>query len=480
MTTDAEPVVARERTTRADAAWALMANLAITGTAGLLVLALPFWLTPQEYGSWQLYLTLSLWLSFVTFGIPEGAFVRYAGRPDTQWPRSALGAQTVLLAAVFAVILALACLPVVLPGGLGPESMPYRMLLAALLSALVFVPRTLLATLLQAQRRFKAFAAVVLVERVGLVALTAVAVWAGVTDPWKLAGADIVAKLAGLGLVVVLMAMLFRRRPASVAEVRQDAGASMRIGMALVVANLAGIALHTIPRLAIERGWGLATFGHVALAFSAAMSMMVLFNALSAVSFPDLAGAPDGEVRERYLQARRRLAPWLAISLLTAFPIMAAVEHLLPDYADAARYLGWLYPVLVFEAKAKVISANYLKRIGAERTLLAVNVSAVGLSLVLAALGTYWLHDLRVVMFSLVAVVALRGAVADRLLAGRLGVPWRGWAGYEWGISLLFLLAVWRGGYLTGAIMYAVVLGVLALGVTVLSRQRRGTTSDRS
>lgn len=469
---DESPRVSRHR--RAGGArWVVLANLTITATAGLLVLLLPFVLSPEEYGAWQLYLTLALWLSYATFGLPEGAFVRLAGRDVRDWPVAALGTQVVLLGAVFLVVLAVAAVPALLGRAGGGDDVLYRMLLAALVSALVFVPRTMVVTLLQAQRRFAAFAATVFVERIGLVLLTGLALAIGWTSPVLLAGLDVVAKVAGLVLAVVLARSLLRGIPAPAGEVRADVRASASIGLPLVLVNLAGIALHTVPRLAVERGWGVGTFGHVALAFSASMTMLVLFNALSLASYPDLATAPDDTVRARYLATRRRLAPYLGLSLLTAFPLMILVERLLPEYADAALYLGWLYPALLFEAKARTMTTNYAKRIGAQRALLAATLVALAVGAVWVLVGLLR-HDLLVVMLALVGGVAVRGVLADAVLARRLQVPWLGWAAYELALTVAFLVSVAGGLTLRGAVGFA------AAGILLTLVPRLMGTADRT
>ena len=468
------------RASARSAGWGMVGHLAVPASTGALVLGLPFLLDPQTYGYWQLYLFYALWLGYLTYGVPDGHHLRHAGEGlGALHPGRFAGKLGYLVVGVAVAALVLA------PAGaaLAQDETQGLMWVLACASTVLFVPRTLLTAALQSASRFGPFAAVVLSERGLVVVLTLVAIAVVGTDPGALATADLIAKGAGLvvGLVVVRRLLSAARReriPVAGLDPVQGSGwqpsagaasdkggawaetrADIGVGTVLVLANLAAVSAHGVLRLAVERRWGIVEFGQVSLAFSAALLVTTAAHAMGWLSIPRLARTPQERFGRLHALVRDGARAPLAALVLLYLPVEAGLAQVLPDYRTALGYLALLLPLIIVESRWRVVTAGLLKVMRRQRVLLAINLVALAVAVVLALVFTLVVPSTVAVVLSLLVVTVLRSTVTDIWLARRLQTPWlEGVALDLWVVG--GLLAALALGGLTGA---AIGLAVVAV-----------------
>ncbi|MCK0112774.1 hypothetical protein MWU75_11545 [Ornithinimicrobium sp. F0845] len=504
--------------------WGMIGHLAVPVSTAVLVLGLPFVLDPRTYGYWQLYLFYAMWLGYLTFGVPDGHHLRYAGTHlSALHPGRFVGTFVHLLlgVAVAAGVLAL------VGAALIEDPTQQLMWVLACAATVLFVPRTLLTAALQSASRFTPFAAVVLTER-GLVVGLSLAVVALVgADAGALATADVLAKATGLvaGAIVILRLLGATRTGAAEAQgtdaapsaqgtdaapsaqgtdaapelldtnaapelldtnpapERQETNpaphqgsawaetrADISIGSFLLLANLAAVAVHGVLRLAVERRWGVVEFGQVSLAFSAALLLTTAAHAMGWLSLPRLAHTPRERWAAVHALVRDGTRGPLAALVLLYLPAQVVLTRWLPDYRTALDYVGLLLPLVVVETRWRVVTSGLLKVMHRQRVLLALNLLALAAAVVLALWFTLVMPSELGVVLSLLWVTVLRSAVADAWLGRQLGHAWAG------GLALDLLVV--------GALVAAMVVGgwagaVLGLAVVAVATWwDRGATAE--
>ena len=251
----------------------------------------------------------------------------------------------------------------------------------------------------------------------------------------------------------------------------------MSAGSLIVVANLAAVAVHGVLRLAVERRWGVVEFGQVSLAFSVALLLTTAAHATGWIALPRLARTPPERWAEVHRLARDGTRGPLAAVVLLYLPLEVAMARWLPDYRPALLFLGLLLPLVVVESRWRIASTGMMKVMGRLRTLLTLNLLALGAAVLLALVFTLLLPSLTGIVLSLLGVTVLRSAVADVWLARRLGTAWGEGLALDLVVVAGLLVALWLGG-LPGAALGVVVVGAVSwwhrdATAEVLTRLRR-------
>lgn len=411
--------------------WSALANLTITGSAALLTFVLPFYLDPFEYGVWQYYALLVLWLGYGTLGIADGWFSRFAGQRFEDLPGYSLRWHTLYVGGLaFSLVLASITLGLFAPGL--ASSFRYEMLVLALAGSAFFLPRSVVFFALQGSRRYGTTFAVVLAERFALVLggiLIAFGVGAGGKD---LALLDIGGKVLGLILILALSHRLLRQKaplplgsdqePDTRPRLRPHAevALSWRIGLPIALAAIASIAVYGIPRLIVEFALGLDIFANVSLAVSLSLFLVGLFGSLGIVIFPEFRSVSTPQVQAFSQRLERVLLLLIGPALLLAFPMAWAIRSFLSEYSLAADCLWPLYAALFAEARVRFISTNLLRLRGRQTYVLLANVVAV----VIASVGTWiasvYLEDAVWAMYCILAAVLARSVMLDAQVSREL------------------------------------------------------------
>lgn len=448
----------------------LNANVVAVLCNAVLVFGLPFFLSASDYGMWQLYQLYALLLGYITFGVTDGVYVRYAGRSWDRLPHHRIGSQFWVLSVGLTLSTVILLAFIGLTGQL--ETGHGMVLSLALLSNLAFIPRTLVTITFQAANRMLPYARLTVIERLLILLITSGAIVFGVRDFLTLILIDVAAKLATLFLAIIAGRDLFTGRRTSrralVAETKQN----LYIGIPVLFANLAIIALPSIARLIVEFGWSIEIFGSVSLGFNLSNMLLVVVNAAAIALFPRLRHVPADVLPAFYRSLEAVVSTGLAIGLLASFPMTHLASSLLPEFAEGLAFLPLMLAVFIFDSTMRLLGANWLKALRAERRLFRINLWSVigGATLMIGAV--ILLEDVSGVLFALLLTVACRSLWAEaevQLRLGRTAMPINGLFMTLW-VSL-FLVTSQFEWYL-GALLYLLVLGIF---VTVRRTHLKGS-----
>ena len=173
--------------------------------------------------------------------------------------------------------------------------------------------------------------------------------------------------------------------------VAREALDSIRIGINLTIANIAGNLILGGGRFIIDRYWGIEDFGEVSFS-------LTLTNFSFTVRISDFDGTVSSALRQIDEKRQKRLFEMskhvLNVILPTVFlvyiPAKETLKLWLPQYEASLAYMAILLPMCIFDGKMNLVCATYFKVLRKERFLLYVNIFSMALSIVLSIVGAYW------------------------------------------------------------------------------------------
>lgn len=403
--------------------WVLGANIVYLLVSAVLTLLLPKFLSPAEFGWWQLYQLFGLYLGYVTFGHTDGVNLRLAGRSFSGLPRRELSTGFVLLACLDAIVFMVLVL-LALAVSDGDQTILFGLAAAG---ALAYVPRTLISVVFQSTRQGRAYLASVTAERMVLVVGVAVLLFAGTETALVLVAADVVAKYAGVLVSLILGRGVFFAQPHFSRENLARFFSDCRAGLFVLAANLSAMLIHGMTRMGILLRWDIVVFGQVSLGFQFASMFMVVVSAVAATLLPNLKRIDASNHASAYRRLRRRLVTPLVLMLPLCYPLIFVLNWWLPEYGAVGTYTALLFPVCVYESMNRGLTGAFLKALRLERDLLRANAAALAVAAVIAGAGIA-IGSLELTVSAIVISCGVRALIGELVVSRIVAMPlWRSW-----------------------------------------------------
>lgn len=402
--------------------YSFFANLVSLGVSIFMVMVVPKFLSPNDYGLWQLFLFYYSYVGFLAFGLEDGIYLRYAGYDLQRLDPKLFAGQYYLnisFQIIFAIILS-ACAPYFINDSFK---------LIALLCAVWISPLAHLygmsSLILQMVNQIKKYAVLLITEGAVFFFCVLLIVLSGIHQFRYF----YLAKYCSTA-VMTLMAIYFCRRLLipnfySFREICCEAYKNISVGIKLMLANIASMLIIGIVRYGISMGWDVATFGKVSLTLGVSNFLMVFINSVSVVFFPIVKRMDERKRSEIYMVIRNALTFLLFAGLIGYYPVRFILSLWLPQYADSLVYMSVLFPVCVFESKVTLLINTYLKSMRKEFLMLKINAVSVAFSFIVTTFTVGIWHSLNAAVFSIVLVYAFRCVLAEYHVTKILGLDLR-------------------------------------------------------
>ena len=365
----------------------------------------PKFLTVQEYGYFQLYLLYSGYIGVLHFGWADGIFLKYGGQYYNKLDKKICSGQC-RLNIIFEIIISVAFLMIAL---LLPNEIDKKIILCCVALEISFcLPCTLLQYLLQATNRVKEYAISLLIGRFFYVICVGLIIISNDSTYIALIAADMAGKLITfIGTFYSCRDIIFSKPP-RILDAVYDAISNIKIGVALVIANIAGSLIIGVVQLAIETKWSVEIFGKIAFTISASNFLMVLIRAIALVVFPVLKRVPTNKLPKIYSTLRIVLMISLFGMLMVYYPARKLLSLWLPQYNEGLRYMALLFPMCIFESKTSLLIETYIKAIRKEQWLLETNVLTLLITILSTIVSVFVLKNLMLAVISIVVLLAFR------------------------------------------------------------------------
>lgn len=424
--------------------------------SALMIFILPKIMSPDDYGGWQLYLFYFYYTGFFHFGWLDGMYLRYGGSNYEDLDKNLYCTQLACLTGLesfFAI-----CMIIVTYIYITEPNLKF-VLIAVSITGMLTVLRSFYTFVLQMTNRISEYAKITVFERILFAFAICTFTISGLTYFEQLVYLDILVKIIALSYAVWVCRDLFQGL-CSIAVVFSEIKSNVLVGLNLMFANIASMLIVGILRFSVSRQWSLAVFGEISLTLALSSLLMVFINAISLVLFPVLRTVEKALLADLYMKGRNLLMPILLAGLILYFPLSAVLKMWLPKYVDSSSWMAILFPACVYECKMQMLVNTYLKCLRQERLMLNVNLAAVFASVVLALITAYWLHNLLLVVFAMVAVFAIRSSIAEYCLSKIIRVNITKSLIIETFMVIVFIICAWGVNDGIGAVLYSFVVGI--------------------
>ena len=381
-------------------------------------LLVPKVLGVEEFGYWQLFLFYASYTGFFSFGIADGLYLVEGGTE-----RRAIDKRKVNSAIWFglayevpiAVVVLLVCLLA------GFDQNREFVILATAVYMVVSYAWSALGYVFQAMNETRLYSFAVMANKLAFLVPLAALLIIGCSSFEPFVVFYVASHCVSLGYCAwrgrdFLVAGLYPARQ----TVHEGIG-YIRVGIRLMLANIASMLILGVARFLIDAEWGIETFGELSFSLSMVNFFLAFVSQASMVLFPALRQSDGGERLKVYSAMRELLTMVLPAAYLFCFPMIRLIGLWLPQYAGSLRYFVYLLPLCVFDGKMNLLGTTFFKVLRGESTLLKVNFATAMLSLVGTLIGVYVFRSVDAVICAVVVALAFRSLLSEAIISRRIG-----------------------------------------------------------
>lgn len=431
---------------------AVGANVVRLMISVVLTLLLPKLMGQEQYSYWQLYLFYTTYLAYSSLGWCEGFTLKYGGAHYDNLNKPLIVGQLWMLFGYellfFGGLWLVICVAEI-------EQTKSVLLLLACASAVFDIVRYMVQSVLHTVNRIQDYVRVVLLERMLFAVLAAAALVLGFNSALALILSEIGGRFLSMLYAFASVKDMVRMRPAPVKEIVREAKSEISIGCKLLWALLASQLVIGIIRFAIEQKWGVLQFGQISLTISLSNMVVSCVAAIGVVIFPMIKRLQKEQMERLYSPIRTLMSVLIWGVLLFFAPGKWVLTRWLPQYSGALNYLAFLLPLCLYESRTAMLTTTYLKAYREEKSILKANVATVIMSVAAAGLTVFLTENLTLAVLAITLLCMAKAYMTEFYVCRHLKFPLSRELLIESGLTALFMLSGWYGGYLTALGLYA-------------------------
>ncbi len=412
---------------------------AVTMLIGCLTsLLVPKLLGVEEFGYWQLFMFYAGYVGFFHFGLNDGVYLVHGGEGRSQIDKRSINSQFAF-GILFQLIIGAVIIFVIAGVDIGPQR--NFVIVCTAYYMVVKNASGYLGYVFQSMNETKLFSFSSILERIAflvpLVALLLIRVQSF---------AGFVIAYCVSGTLQLIFNLWFARDFLSAGflspgDTIRESLASIRVGIKLMIANIASLLILGVARFIIDALWGIKTFGELSLSLSMVNFVFSFVSQAAMVLFPALRQGSKDEVGKFFYAVRNFMDLVFPAVYLFYFPGVWLLGMWLPQYANSFIFFAYLLPICVFDGKMSIACTTCFKVEREEALLLKINIATTCFSAIGAVIGGYALSSIWFIIGTVVVAIILRSIVSELLLANRLDVDrCFGIAAGELIITLAFVL----------------------------------------
>ncbi|MEB6548865.1 oligosaccharide flippase family protein [Heyndrickxia sporothermodurans] len=402
--------------------YTFISNLLSVIISTVLILLVPKFVSVEDYGYWQLYIFYSSFISYMSLGLTDGAYLRFGGDEYKDLHKPVFVFQFWFLV-LFDIVINLSIAVIYSINSMDPNKSIVVFLTC--LTGVLVVPRSLLTFMLQATNRIKEYSIIIIIERVFYFILVIIFLFVGIDRFEYLIFSDIFGKLFSIIYACFICRELVFGKFDSIKNSVREIWVNISVGSKLLFANFASMLIIGIVRFCIERKWSVETFGKVSLTISISNMLMLFINAIGLILFPTLRRTSEKNLPSIYKMMRTVIMVPLLILLIFYYPAKLFLSIWLPQYTESFIYMALLFPMCIYESKTVLLINTYLKTLRKEKVMLIINLITVAMSIVLTYFSVYLWKSLYLSVLSITLLLAFRSIIAELHLSKALKIKVR-------------------------------------------------------
>lgn len=184
---------------------------------------------------------------------------------------------------------------------------------------------------------------------------------------------------------------------------------------------------------------------------------LTFVNAVGVVMFPLLRRTNQEKLPNLFVTLRNLFVPITYGILLFYVPAKYILAAWLPEYAESLKFMGILFPIIIYEGRMSLLINTYLKALRKEKTILFVNLTTLSLSLILSVIIIFGFGNLTWAVGLILISLAFRCNFAELFLCKSMNIPIIKALIIETSMTVLFILSnLFFGGSFISTAVYGV------------------------
>lgn len=212
--------------------------------------------------------------------------------------------------------------------------------------------------------------------------------------------ADILANLFALLFGMIRRPRLYFGKKINFKKTIKEFFTNISVGILVTLATFSFSFLVAGCKIFVQFNWDLLTFGQISFSNSVMNVFLAFITTTSVVILPSINRMDINVLPSFYLKMRSTVSIVLFTALLFYFPCKYILEIWLEKYNEGIAYVGLILPSVIFSSKVNLLTNNYLKFYGKQKTLLFVNLGTMALGFAAFAIFTFLYKDLILMLVS--------------------------------------------------------------------------------
>ncbi|MBS5306035.1 MULTISPECIES: lipopolysaccharide biosynthesis protein [Clostridium] len=384
----------------------------------LMSLLVPKMLGVTEYGYWQLFVFYSSYAGFFHLGLIDGIYLILGGKDKSQLKYEELKAQFIVLFIEQLIILIIINI-IILFTNISFERK--FIIFSTLFYMIIYNLSLFFGYIYQATNRTKLYSLSIIVDKTFFI-LSIVMLLIGEVKDFRY---FIILYLFSKSLSLIFC--LYNGREIIFAKscgVKKSlilSYESTKIGINLMIANIASQLVLGIGRFCIDSHWGIENFGKISFSLQLTQFFLLFISQISMVLFPILRNVDGEKLKLMYIKARSVISIILPSIYVIYFPIKTLLSMWIPQYEDSLNYLIFMLPICIFDGKVQLLCNTYLKVIRKERILLGINIGAVAFSGIITVISIFLFDNLIITSVMMVVSIIFRSIICELFINKEIG-----------------------------------------------------------
>ena len=450
------------------------ANLLSLAVSLITSFLLPYFISVEDYGYWQLFILYAGYVGFFAFGFNDGVHLNYATYSYNEKTASKFGAFKNLLLGMSAVetLLLIAFLTI----WFGPAYGKYYTFLFAILNIIPVLVNGLFTYMNQATMRFKQYAWGNMIDKVVFAVVMVIMLLIGCKSYIYYIAAYTASRYLVIGYHFISSRLVFTEKPDKIKDLKTDIIHNFTSGFALMIATLLNSSIIVGSRLLIENKYGIAEFGAYSFANHTLVIASQFISAIASVFYPIMKRCKDDEL-ERAYKAFDKASTLLAAILLVSYYLAAIVINLLyKQYSVILGYFTFVYPLFIFQCKSNLLIINTYKVKGQPVKLVIRNAMGIAIHLVFVYAAYWTFGTVSAIAIAVLLSYCIWYYLSQTMICHELKWKLRASMFWDLAITAVFVLVntiidnLYRGGFYIKMIMEC---GVFMLAVLLIGLMAR-------
>ena len=425
-------------------------NVGVTAITSLLI-PLLLGASVEQYGYYQIYVFYTAYIGFFHLGLCDGVLLKEGGKEYCDIEKKDYSFQFYWLC-ILEIIISFVIICIVILKGEGSDNA--FIALAFCINLIIYLPRNLLAYILQATNKIKESSFITIIGRavylLGLINLSIL----HVRNYRCFILADLVGKSIALIYAIIQCRDIVFCKPSNIRKGINVVIENISVGIKLMLASISSMIITGIVQLAIQHFWSVEVYGKVSFTLSMTNLVLTFINAIAIVLYPTLRRVTDATAQALYTYIKSLLMIILMATLIMCCPLQVILIRLLPQYVDGIKYLPILFPVCIFSAKFVLLVQTYMQVYRMEKMILKINIIGILVTIFLTCISALLFRNLTMTVITILIGQIFRCFYAEYILSNRINMELKKECLWEVLLVSVFVGISYYCGMLQGLYVY--------------------------